>query len=89
MFLTRVFARKVNSAGVALWSLNIACADGVAGHLSRSLPIFFHMTRAWPSQAGHLANGHANRNVVPFHNSDPPTLLHRETLGIAMGDMGL
>jgi hypothetical protein len=53
---TLVSLRKVNTAGVALLSPNMTLTDGATGPLfSHSLLILFHMTRAWPAQAGHLA----------------------------------
>ena len=55
IFSTRVFLRKVRTAGVALLSPNITRTGGGTGPLlSYSLHIIPHMTRAWTSQAGHL-----------------------------------
>ena len=46
---THISLRKVSTAGIALWSPNIARTDGDTGHLfSHILPMLFHMTRAWP-----------------------------------------
>ena len=53
---TQVSLKKDNTAGVALWSSNIARTGGATGLLlSYSLLILFHMTCAWLAQAGHLA----------------------------------